>query len=90
MRLLAALVEHPWLALLPALVFALLAHRTRRRTAWAAAAAWLLYAAYELGMKRRILCSGECNIRIDLLVIHPALVLLSLAAIVAVARRRRG
>ena len=33
-------------------------------------------------MKLRVLCSGECNIRVDLLVLYPALFLVSLAAIV--------
>jgi hypothetical protein len=40
-------------------------------------------------MKWRILCSGECNIRVDLLLIYPALVVLSILAAVP-ARRARG
>lgn len=28
-------------------------------------------------MKFRILCSGECNIRIDLLLLYPALIIIS-------------
>lgn len=35
---------------------------------------WLSYAGYEFLMYQRILCSGDCNIRIDLLLIYPALV----------------
>lgn len=31
-------------------------------------------------MHRRWLCSGECNIRVDLLLLYPLLILLSLAA----------
>lgn len=90
MRLLSLLVAHPALALLPALVFGALAYRRHRRVVWIAAAAWLLYAAYETAMARRILCSGECNIRIDLLLLHPALLVLSLVAVVAAARRGRA
>jgi hypothetical protein len=44
---------------------------------------WLLYACYEYGMKMRWLCSGECNIRIDLLVIYPVLLLASATAVLA-------
>lgn len=81
-------VAHPWLALLPGAGFAALAVRRHRAIAWAAAGAWLLYAAYETAMSRRILCSGECNIRVDLLMLYPALLLLSIIACL-VARRVR-
>jgi hypothetical protein len=47
----------------------------RRRLPMAAGIIWLLYALYEFGMKRRLLCSGECDIRIDLLAIYPLLLL---------------
>jgi hypothetical protein len=45
----------------------------------AASAAWLLYALYEYLMHARVLCTGECNIRVDLLVLWPALVILTVA-----------
>ena len=43
-------------------------------------------------MYARIGCSGECNIRIDLLVIYPALWLLSIAGLIALlfGRKRRA
>lgn len=47
---------------------------------------WLAYVIYEYGMKLRILCSGECNIRIDLLLIYPILVLLFVFALFAFVR----
>ena len=50
---------------------------------------WILYAGYEALMKLRVLCSGECNIRVDLLVLYPALFLVSLAAIVEFLLRRK-
>jgi hypothetical protein len=53
-----------------------------------AGALWLLYALYELGMKRRWLCSGECNIRVDLLLIYPALLLGLVAAGIGLLRGR--
>ena len=44
---------------------------------------------YEALMKFRVLCSGECNVRVDLLVLYPSLLLVSLAAIVEFLVRRR-
>ena len=86
------LIELPWLGLIPAALF-LAAHRaSRRRLALVAGLAWLVYVPYEYAMLRRWLCSGECNIRVDLLLVYPALVLISAAAAVAVLRsaaRRR-
>ena len=85
-------VSFPWLALVPALVFGVGAYRTRSVVVWVAAATWLLYAGYETAMARRILCSGECNIRIDLLMIYPALLALSALAAFAwfLGRRSRA
>jgi len=54
---------------------------------------WVVYAVYEYLMYARVLCSGECNIRVDLLLIYPALLLgtlwTSVAALIRVIRRRR-
>jgi hypothetical protein len=88
-----ALIAMPWLGLIPAALF-LAAHRVARRpVVMVAGVAWLAYVPYEYAMLRRWLCSGECNIRVDLLLVYPALVLISVAAAVAVlrsaARRRR-
>jgi hypothetical protein len=47
---------------------------------------WLLYAVYETGMQQRWLCSGECNIRVDLLLIYPLLILGLIAAGVGLLR----
>jgi hypothetical protein len=82
------LVAAPWLALIPALAFALLARG--RRSGMVAAGAWLCYAAYEFAMQRRWLCTGECNIRVDLLLLHPLLLLGSAVAIVALLRTPKG
>ena len=84
-------VSHPWLALLPAAMFAALYRASRRGLVGAAAVLWLLYAFYEYAMHRRWLCSGECNIRVDLLLLCPVLWLVSLVAVIAgvIALRRR-
>jgi hypothetical protein len=84
-RSMAVLIDAPWLAAAPGLVLLWLWARSGRRLVGAAALAWLLYLPYELGMKWRLLCSGECNIRIDLLGIYPALAVLSALAIVSAA-----
>ena len=52
---------------------------TRLTGSLVAAVSWLLYAPYEYLMYLRVLCSGECNIRIDLLLFWPLLLIASLA-----------
>ena len=47
--------------------------RSRRRATLFVALLWLAYAGYEWLMFRRVLCSGECNIRVDLLLLWPLL-----------------
>jgi hypothetical protein len=60
----------------------------------ATGALWIGYCIYEYLMQTRVLCSGECNIRVDLLLIYPVLLALTLASLVRVTmvlwRRRRG
>ena len=81
----AVFIAWPWLALIPATFFLALYRLSRRRQTAFAAALWILYAVYEYGMRRRWLCSGECNIRVDLLLLYPILVVISLVAAVAAA-----
>ena len=54
---------------------------------------WMGYGLYEYLMQIRVLCSGECNIRVDLLLIYPVLLALTLASLVRVTivlwRRRK-
>ena len=80
-------IAHPLAALLPAAVFAIAGIVLRSRVVAAVAAIWCLYAAYECLMKARILCSGECNIRIDLLAIYPALMMVSIVGVALSAKR---
>lgn len=51
---------------------------------------WLLYAGYEYLMFHRVLCTGDCNIRVDLLLIYPLLLLATLAALTRVVRAKSG
>lgn len=85
-RAMAIFIEYPGLAAVIGMVLVGLGRRRHRRVAAAAGVVWLLYAVYELGMKQRWLCSGECNIRIDLLAIYPALVIALVAAAVSLLR----
>lgn len=66
--------------------------QARNRSAAVAAVLWLLYAVYELLMQARVLCSGECNIRVDLLLIYPVLVLFTSIALISAFNklRRKG
>jgi hypothetical protein len=73
-------ILYPWLPLIPAGLLTALYSVSRQRALLVAAAFWFCYLPYEWCMKLRILCSGECNIRVDLLLIYPFLLLLSLTA----------
>lgn len=59
----------------------------------ALAGAWLVYAVYEVLMYTRVLCTGACNIRVDLLLLYPLLMVGTVWQFGAVAlrawRRRR-
>ena len=80
-------VRHPIVALIPATIFLAASILLKNRFLFLIAAIWGLYSIYEFLMKARILCSGECNIRIDLLGIYPALVVVSIAGIVLCIKR---
>jgi hypothetical protein len=70
-------------------VFVAMYFNLKTTTSIIAAFLWLTYSIYEYLMYTRVLCSGECNIRIDLLVIYPVLITTSLVAIVLFYRKKR-
>jgi ABC-type transport system involved in cytochrome c biogenesis permease subunit len=84
----AVLIEFPWLALLIGAVLVTLGRRLRRQTAVVVGGLWVMYGLYETGMRLRWLCSGECNIRIDLLLLYPVLLVATVAAVVSLLRAR--
>jgi hypothetical protein len=56
----------------------------RLRPRWihlSAALSWLAYTVWESLLRYGGLCSGECNIRVDLLVIYPLLLAVSLLSL---------
>jgi hypothetical protein len=83
----AILIEYPLLALVPLFLF--LYAITHARLPLIIAISWLAYVPYEYAMKLRLLCSGECNIRVDLLLIYALLAALSLASVVRALLNRR-
>ena len=79
-------ITYPWLAAVLGVALLALGGRPGRRGATVAGVVWLLYALYETGMKQRWLCTGECNIRVDLLLVYPMLIVLTVVASVILLR----
>lgn len=75
-------IPHPYVSLFPALLLALIYfYNVKNKLILTTSILWLLYAIYEELHLLRILCSGECNIRIDLLVIYPVLFIMSIISL---------
>jgi len=74
-------ILYPEVALLPVLILGLFYFKSKNKFILITTIFWLLYMVYEKLHLLRILCSGECNIRIDLLLIYPVLTVLSVIAI---------
>jgi len=87
-RNMAVLIEHPLLAAVPGAVFVGLFAVSRKLLVLTAAVAWLAYLPYEYAMKLRLLCSGDCDIRLDLMVLYPALLIISVVGLAVFARAR--
>jgi hypothetical protein len=80
--------EWPLAAFVPAALFFALALRTRRPMVWGAAFFWACYAVYEYLMGLGVLCPDSCS-RVDLLVIDPFLIILTIVALLSSLRGRR-
>jgi hypothetical protein len=81
-------VEYPALAAALGVLFLACYWMSRRPMIAAASVAWLVYSGYEAAMRLRWLCSGECNIRVDLLLIYPVLLVISVVALIGFIRWR--
>lgn len=88
-RALGVFIAYPWLAAVIGLLLAILGLRARRSGVVATGVIWGIYAAYETGMQQRWLCTGECNIRVDLLLIFPILLIASALAARSLYQARR-
>lgn len=73
-------INWPWLAALPVFIFFLLRRRTPSKAITIAGVLWLAYLIWELMIWAGIGCDGGCDIRVDLLLIAPLLILVSLIA----------
>ncbi len=86
----AIFIKYPLLALAIGAVLLGLGRWGRRRVVVAVGFVWLLYGVYEFGIRQRWLCSGECNIRVDLLVIYPVLAIGLVVAAISLLRAPKG
>jgi len=75
-------ITHPYVAAVPAIIFGLFYLKIKSKLLLALSISWVLYAIYEELILLRFICSGECNIRVDLLLIYPILLLLSVIGLV--------
>jgi hypothetical protein len=82
----AIFITYPWLAAVIGAIMIGLGRWRRRKTAVVVGGLWLLYALYETGMRLRWLCSGECNIRVDLLLLYPVLLVATVAGTMSLLR----
>lgn len=82
-------VAQPWLALLPAVVMFLVWRWGPSRFALASAILWLLYAAWEYSIWQGLTCDEDCNIRVDLIVLAPVLLAMTLLGLFFAFRRNR-
>ena len=88
-ELMSIFVEFPFLVAIPAVIFFVLYLKGWGRTIFAAAIVWGLYTLYESAIILGFFCSGDCNIRVDLLVIYPVLLGLSILALIMIAVRAK-
>ena len=77
------LVNNPLVGFIPAVLFLFFYLIKKSRLILITSLAWALYSIYEYLVQSGIACSGECNIRFDLLLFHPALLLLSILALLS-------
>lgn len=80
--------EFSLIAALCALVLFVIWRWSGHRSWFKLAVVWMLYAGYEFLMYKRVWCTGDCNIRVDLLLIFPLLLGGTLWVGIAVVVRR--
>ena len=85
----AIFIEHPLLAGAIGLLLLGLGRWTRRGLPMTVGVMWLMYSLWELAIKRRWLCRGDCDIRADLIFIYPVLLIGSVAAVGSLLRKPR-
>jgi hypothetical protein len=88
-RTMAVFIEHPLLAAVIGLLLLALGRSLHRGLAMTAGVMWLMYSVWEFAIKQRWLCRGDCDIRADLILIYPVLLVGSVAAVVSLLIRPR-
>lgn len=83
------LIRFPWIAFIATFLFFVLWRTNPLRSSLIAALAWLSYGIYELSIFFRLTCGTNC-IRVDLLVIYPLLLFISLWAFISALRRLKS
>ena len=82
------LIIFPFGATIVGAIYIWMFYKLKTKSAIVTGALWVLYSIYEYLMYTRVLCTGECNIRIDLLLIYPLLIVLSLASTILYYRKK--
>lgn len=82
-RAMAIFIEHPVLAAVIGLLLIELGRWVHRGLVVTVGVVWLMYSLWEFAIKQRWLCRGDCDIRADLILIYPVLLLGSVAALVS-------
>jgi len=77
---LGVIIIFPVGATIIGLMYLRMFYKLKMKSSLVSAVLWIIYSIYELLIYMRILCTGECNIRIDLLIIYPTLIVSSLLA----------
>jgi hypothetical protein len=79
-------ITAPLIAILPAVLFGWFYLKTKKGINLIVALLWGAYAIYEYAMKLNFLCSGGCNIRVDLLLLYPLLLMTTIFAVISTIR----
>lgn len=83
-------VNHPWLALLICLPLLALYAWLKQPRLLISGVAWLAYFWYEFLISKGAICPEGCNIRVELIVLYPMLLALTVTALVAAGKARWG
>lgn len=89
MPALKILSDYPLLALLPAACFFILGYMSERTVVWAAGWAWVAFAGYGLLFQKGVLCPFGCDSRVDLLIVYPFLLVISVVGALSALRGRK-
>lgn len=89
MSALHVFIDWPWLALLPAACFFTLAYVCRRAVIWGAGYMWVAFGAYNWLVARGFLCLADCESRPELLVVYPALGVVTAVAMLSSLQGRK-